>query len=71
MLDHFIFMTPRIRRDSTRRQARSPLSAPAEGALLMFTRRSDIMGTSANGRATSVAARFGTAVVPALKQFLI
>jgi manganese transport protein len=37
----------------------------------MFSRRSDIMGTCANARATSVAALFGTAVVLALNLFLI
>jgi manganese transport protein len=40
-------------------------------ALLMFTRRSDIMGAFANGRVTSAAALLGTAVVLALNAFLI
>jgi manganese transport protein len=40
-------------------------------ALLMFTRRRDIMGAFANGRATNVAALSGTAVVLALNLFLI
>jgi manganese transport protein len=40
-------------------------------ALLMFTRRSDIMGAFANGRATNAAALSGTAVVLALNVFLI
>jgi manganese transport protein len=37
----------------------------------MRARRSDIMGTCANGRATNVAALFGTAVVLALNLILI
>ena len=40
-------------------------------ALLMFTRRPDIMGTFANGRATNLAALLGTAVVLTLNAFLI
>jgi len=40
-------------------------------ALLMFTRRADIMGGFANGRATNLAALLGTAVVLALNVFLI
>ena len=40
-------------------------------ALLMFTRRPDIMGAFANGRTTNVAALSGTAVVLALNVFLI
>src|SRR5215467_6088980 len=40
-------------------------------ALLMFTRRPDIMGAFANGRATNAAALSGTAVVLALNAFLI
>src|SRR5712672_2531122 len=40
-------------------------------ALLMFTRRPDLMGAFANGRATHLAALFGTAVVLALNAFLI
>ena len=40
-------------------------------ALLMFTRRPDIMGAFANGRATNVAAIVGTVVVLALNVFLI
>jgi len=40
-------------------------------ALLMFTRRPDIMGAFANGRTTTVAALSGTAVVLALNVFLI
>jgi manganese transport protein len=40
-------------------------------ALLMFTRRPDIMGAFANGRITNVAALSGTAVVLALNVFLI
>jgi manganese transport protein len=40
-------------------------------ALLMFTRRSDIMGVFANGRATNTAALLGTAVVLGLNVFLI
>jgi len=40
-------------------------------ALLMFTRRPDIMGAFANGRATNAAALLGTAVVLALNAFLI
>jgi manganese transport protein len=40
-------------------------------ALLMFTRRPDIMGAFANGRTTNVAALSGTAVVLALNLFLI
>jgi len=40
-------------------------------ALLMFTRRPDIMGAFVNGRATNLAALFGTAVVLALNAFLI
>ena len=40
-------------------------------ALLMFTRRPDIMGAFANSRATNAAALLGTAVVLALNAFLI
>ena len=40
-------------------------------ALLMFTRRSDIMGRFANSRLTNVAAIVGTAVVLSLNVFLI
>jgi manganese transport protein len=40
-------------------------------ALLMFTRRPDIMGAFANSRATNVAAFVGTAVVLTLNVFLI
>jgi manganese transport protein len=40
-------------------------------ALLMFTRRPDIMGGFANGRATNLAALLGTLVVLALNLFLI
>jgi manganese transport protein len=40
-------------------------------ALLMFTRRPDIMGAFTNGRATNLAALAGTAVVLALNVFLI
>jgi manganese transport protein len=40
-------------------------------ALLMFTRRPEIMGAFANGRTTNVAALSGTAVVLALNVFLI
>jgi len=40
-------------------------------ALLMFTRRADIMGGFANGRLTNAAAILGTAVVLALNLFLI
>jgi manganese transport protein len=40
-------------------------------ALLMFTRRPDIMGAFANGRLTNVAALLGTVVVLALNLFLI
>jgi manganese transport protein len=40
-------------------------------ALLMFTRRPDIMGAFANGRATTFAALTGTVVVLALNVFLI
>jgi manganese transport protein len=40
-------------------------------ALLMFTRRPDIMGAFANGRTTNVAALLGTTVVLALNVFLI
>jgi len=40
-------------------------------ALLMFTRRPDIMGAFANGRATNLAALLGTAVVLTLNAFLI
>jgi manganese transport protein len=40
-------------------------------ALLMFTRRPDIMGAFANGRLTNLAALLGTAVVLALNVFLI
>ncbi len=40
-------------------------------ALLMFTRRPDIMGAFANGRLTNLAALFGTVVVLALNAFLI
>jgi manganese transport protein len=40
-------------------------------ALLMFTRRRDLMGAFANGRATQAAAIAGTAIVLALNLFLI
>src|SRR5262249_12390479 len=40
-------------------------------ALLIFTRRPDIMGAFANGRATNLAALLGTVVVLALNVFLI
>jgi len=40
-------------------------------ALLMFTRRPDIMGAFANGRLTNLAALLGTIVVLALNLFLI
>jgi len=40
-------------------------------ALLMFTRRADIMGTFANGRVTNLAALVGTVVVLTLNVFLI
>jgi manganese transport protein len=40
-------------------------------ALLMFTRRGDIMGSFANGRITQIAAVAGTVVVLALNIFLI
>jgi manganese transport protein len=40
-------------------------------ALVMFTRRSDIMGVFANSRATNVIAVVGTAIVLALNMFLI
>src|SRR5215471_13426430 len=40
-------------------------------ALVMFTRRADIMGAFANSRATNVAALLGTVVVLALNVFLI
>ena len=40
-------------------------------ALLMFTRRPDVMGAFTNGRATNLAALAGTAVVLALNVFLI
>src|SRR5258707_2175232 len=40
-------------------------------AVLMFTRRADIMGAFANGRAIHLAALVGTAVVLALNVFLI
>ena len=40
-------------------------------ALLIFTRRSDIMGQFANGRLTNIAAIVGTAVVLGLNVFLI
>jgi manganese transport protein len=40
-------------------------------ALLMFTRRRDLMGAFANGRATQAAAIAGTAIVLALNVFLI
>ncbi len=40
-------------------------------ALLMFTRRADIMGGFANGRLTNLAALLGTAVVLVLNLFLI
>jgi len=40
-------------------------------ALLMFTRRRDIMGAFANGRATHLAALLGTVVVLALNVILI
>jgi manganese transport protein len=40
-------------------------------ALLMFTRRGDIMGSFANGRMTQIAAVAGTVVVLALNIFLI
>jgi len=40
-------------------------------ALLLFTRRPDIMGAFANGRATNLAALLGTIVVLALNTFLM
>jgi manganese transport protein len=40
-------------------------------ALLMFTRRPDITGVFANGRATNLAGLLGTIVVLALNVFLI
>ena len=40
-------------------------------ALLMFTRRADIMGVFANSRATNVIAVAGTVIVLALNTFLI
>src|SRR5215467_9276742 len=40
-------------------------------ALLVFTRRPDLMGAFANGRATNLAALFGTVVVLGLNGFLI
>jgi manganese transport protein len=40
-------------------------------ALVMFTRRRDIMGAFANSRATNVAALLGTVVVLVLNLFLI
>jgi manganese transport protein len=40
-------------------------------ALLMFTRRADLMGTFVNGRLTQLAALFGTAVVLLLNAFLV
>jgi manganese transport protein len=40
-------------------------------ALVMFTRRSDIMGQFANGRLTNVAAMLGAAIVLLLNMFLI
>ncbi len=40
-------------------------------ALIMFTRRPDIMGAFANSRATNVTAVVGTAIVLALNMFLI
>jgi manganese transport protein len=40
-------------------------------ALLVFTRRSDIMGQFANSRLTNIAAIVGTAVVLGLNIFLI
>jgi len=40
-------------------------------ALLMFTRRPDIMGAFANQRVTNLAALVGTVVVLALNTFLI
>jgi manganese transport protein len=40
-------------------------------ALLLFTRRPDIMGAFANGRATNLAALIGTIVVLALNTFLM
>src|SRR5499427_9135090 len=40
-------------------------------ALLVFTRRPDLMGAFANGRATNLAALLGTVVVLALNVFLI
>jgi manganese transport protein len=40
-------------------------------ALLIFTRRSDIMGQFTNGRLTNIAAIAGTAVVLGLNVFLI
>src|SRR5215470_8656446 len=40
-------------------------------ALLIFTRRSDLMGPFVNGRATNLAALLGTAVVLTLNAFLI
>jgi manganese transport protein len=40
-------------------------------ALLMFTRRRDIMGSFANSRATNIVAIVGTVIVLALNTFLI
>jgi manganese transport protein len=40
-------------------------------ALLMFTRRRDIMGSFANSRATNTVAIVGTVIVLALNTFLI
>jgi manganese transport protein len=40
-------------------------------SLLIFTRRSDIMGAFANGRPTQLAAAIGAAVVLLLNVFLI
>jgi manganese transport protein len=40
-------------------------------ALLMFTRRSDIMGRFVNGRLTHLAGLVGTAVVLLLNTFLV
>ena len=40
-------------------------------ALLIFTRRADIMGQFTNGRLTNIAAIAGTAVVLGLNAFLI
>jgi manganese transport protein len=40
-------------------------------ALLIFTRRADLMGSFANGRLTQFAGLFGTAVVLLLNTFLV